>query len=163
MNRGKTWDIDCNFDVTYSLNTAFGRRYFMTWLTVDLKQQATLQCDRADVPTDTLTSSHHIYSTDLWRLQDFIGICSSSFVDCYKRISHIHAPIPSVKSPAYSKYLLERNETGRVGGTNTGSSVLDWVAVGTLALSLLRPKLLPERVRTKRSRILPSSVRPSQA
>jgi len=99
----------------------------MTWLTVDLKQQATLQCDRADVPTDTLTSSHHIYSTDLWRLQDFIGICSSSFVDCYKRISHIHAPIPSVKSPAYSKYLLERNETGRVGGTNTGSSVLDWV------------------------------------
>ena len=93
-----------------------------------------------------------IYSTDLWRLQDFIGICSSSFVDCYKRISHIHAPIPSVKDPAYSKYLLERNETGRVGGTNTGSSVLDWVAVGTLALSLLRPNLLPEREYVLRDR-----------
>ena len=31
-----------------------------------------------------------------------------------------------------------------MGGTNTGSSVLDWVAVGTLALSLLRQKLLPK-------------------
>lgn len=39
-------------------------------------------------------------------------------------------PTPNPDPKAHPKqHLLEGNETGRVGGTNTGATVLDWVAV----------------------------------
>lgn len=39
-------------------------------------------------------------------------------------------PTPNPDPNAHPKqHLLEGNETGRVGGTNTGATVLDWVAI----------------------------------
>ena len=55
--------------------------------------------------------------------------------------------------------LLERNETRRVGGTDTRSSVLDRVAAIILASIYLPHK---QSKLTKKSRILPNNVQPSQ-
>lgn len=39
-------------------------------------------------------------------------------------------PTPNPDPKAHPKqHLLEGDETGRVGGTNTGATVLDWVAI----------------------------------
>jgi hypothetical protein len=52
----------------------------------------------------------------------------------------------------YPKTLLERNETGGVGGTNTGSSVLNWATVYLLGKWFRSFKLEEERENLLRDR-----------
>lgn len=50
------------------------------------------------------------------------------------RSSSTHYPPHETHATSNPNHLLERNETGRVSGTNTGPTVLDGLAVRLLAI-----------------------------
>jgi len=79
-----------------------------------------------------------------------------------KAKSHCFPQCTSVidQNPVYTSFLLERDETRRVGSTNTRSSVLDRSAADSLASSIM---MIQIGRHTKRSRTLPNNVQPSPA
>lgn len=70
-------------------------------------------------------SSHKI---EVWKSYSLLSVMLQPYPTIVHRKPRIPTPNPDPKAHP-KQHLLEGNETGRVGGTNTGATVLDWVAI----------------------------------